>query len=106
MKLAHLILASALLGLGIGAAHAGPCTTGQAQTRDAGAGPTPGANAAIDKGGATAQTQHPPTDAMNRAAADIATSSEDTAKQQRGNPTTVQSAEGIRSPASSSDEGC
>jgi hypothetical protein len=104
MKLKHLVLVSALLSLGICTAHAGPCTTGQARMKDAGAGPTPGADSAIGKGSVTTPTQHPPTVAMNRAA-DAATS-EDAAKQQQGKPTAAQSAEGVRSSTPSADEGC
>jgi hypothetical protein len=78
MKTKQLILAGcALVALSVGTAQAGPCDTGGKSTnlRDAGSGPTPG-NTGQTTGTSSANTNlHPPTDTMNRATGDVATSS-------------------------------
>ena len=47
---------------------------------------------------------HPPTDTMNRAAGDAATSSQDAQKQMQGQPTAAQQAQGAK--PSPTDQGC
>jgi len=85
--------AAILLSTGI--AYAGPCNTAN---RDAGSGPTPGANAqaTTTTGTATRSGEHPPTATMNRAAGDTATSSQDAQRQMQGRPTAAQEAQGAK----------
>lgn len=71
-----------------GAAQAGPCTR-----KDAGSGPTVGANAQPSATG-TGTQQHPPTAAMNSAAQGKATSSEDAQRQEQGEATAAEEAMG------------
>jgi hypothetical protein len=110
MKTKQLILAGcALMALSVGAAQAGPCDTGGKSTnlRDAGAGPTPG-NPGQTTGTSTSSAntnQHPPTDTMNRATGDVATSSRDAQKQMQGQPTATQQAQGAK-PTATADQGC
>ncbi|MBV8830240.1 MAG: hypothetical protein JO108_13530 [Acidobacteriaceae bacterium] len=82
-----------------GTAYAGPCT------KDAGSGPTVGANAQT---GATANPppQHPPMTAMNSATQGKATSSEDAQRQEQGQPTAGEQATGTNSSSSTAGEGC
>jgi hypothetical protein len=100
----QLILAScAVMVLSVGNAYAGPCNTGD---RDAGSGPTPGATGqSITTGSADAKA-HPPTETMNRAAGDKAMSSQDAQRQQQGQPTAAQEAEGAKPLAKMADQGC
>jgi hypothetical protein len=101
----QLILAGcAVMALSIGAAQAGPCETGKsASTHDAGSGPTPG-NTGQTTGTVTGTStnQHAANSTMNRAAGDVATSSQDTQKQMQAQPTAAQQAQG----AKSTDQGC
>ena len=102
----QLILAGcAVMALGAGAAQAGPCdmTGKSASAHDAGAGPTPG-NTGQTTGTApgTSTNQHAANSTMNRAAGDVATSSQDAQKQMQGQPTAAQQADG----AKSTDRGC
>jgi len=98
MNAKRLILAGcATLILSAGTAMAGPCDTSSraANLKDAGSGP-----AATGSGQTTGMAAdpkgHPPTDTMNRAAGDVATSSQDTQKQMQGEPTAAQQAQGAK----------
>jgi hypothetical protein len=106
MNVKQLILAGyAIIALGTGTAQAGPCdmTGKSASSHDAGSGPTPG-NTGQTTGTAsgTSTNQHAANSTMNRAAGDVATSSQDAQKQMQGQPTGAQQAQG----AKSSDQGC
>jgi hypothetical protein len=107
MNAKQIILAScAVMALSIGAAQAGPCdmTGKSASTHDAGAGPTPGNTGQTTTGTAagTSTNQHAANSTMNRAAGDVATSSQDAQKQMQAQPTAAQQAQG----AKSADPGC
>jgi hypothetical protein len=107
MKMKQLILAGcAFVALG-GAAQAGPCDTGGKSTnlRDAGAGPTSGSTGQTTGISSANTNQHPPTDTMNRATGDVATSSQDAQKQMQGQPTVAQQAQGAK-PSATADQGC
>jgi hypothetical protein len=94
----------AAIVLGVGAAHAGPCNTGG---KDAGSGPTPGSTGQTTTGTGSAKTdQHPPTETMNRVAGEKATSSQDAQRQQQGEPTAAQQAQGAKPSAKMADQGC
>jgi hypothetical protein len=99
-RLAFLVCATAAMG--IGAANAGPCNG-----KDAGSGPTPGyTGPSQTTGSATADTPaHPPTDTMNRMAGEKATSSQDAQRQQQGQPTAAQEAQGAKS-TQTANQGC
>jgi hypothetical protein len=106
MNTKQLILAGcAVMALSVGTAQAGPCdmTGKSASTQDAGSGPTPG-NTGQTTGTATGTStnQHPANSTMNRAAGDVATSSQDTQKQMQAQPTAAQQAQG----AKPTDQGC
>jgi hypothetical protein len=100
MNTRQLIFSScAIIILSVSCAQAGPCnTTG----KDAGAGPTPGATGQKITTGSAATKEHPPTETMNRVAGDKATSSQDAQRQQQGQPTAAQEAQG----AKMADQGC
>jgi hypothetical protein len=105
MNAKQLILAGcAVMALSIGSAQAGPCdTTGKsASMHDAGAGPTPGNTGQTTTGTGASTDQHAANSTMNRAAGDVATSSQDAQKQMQGQPTAAQQAQG----AKSTDQGC
>jgi hypothetical protein len=94
----------AAIVLGVGAAHAGPCNTGG---KDAGSGPTPGYTGQTTTGTGSAKTdQHPPTETMNRVAGEKATSSQDAQRQQQGEPTAAQQAQGAKPSTKMADQGC
>jgi hypothetical protein len=93
----------AIMFLSIGAASAGPCNTGG---KDAGSGPTPGATGQTITTGSADTKAHPPTETMNRVAGDKAMSSQDTQRQQQGQPTAAQEAEGAKPSAKMADQGC
>ena len=99
----QLILAScAILVASVAAAHAGPCNV---RDKDAGSGPTPGYTGQT-VGTAPADTKsHPPTAAMNSAAGEKAMSAQDAQRQQQGQPTAAQEAQGAK-PAQTADQGC
>jgi hypothetical protein len=81
-------------------AQAGPCST---TNKDAGSGPTVGHTSQTTGAAPSSRdTEHPPTNAMNRATGDVATSSQDAQRQMQGKPTAAQEAEG----AKVADEGC
>lgn len=107
MKMKQLILAGcSILVLSTGAALAGPCDTGRAASlKDAGSGPAKtGDSQTTGMAGNTGQ--HPPTDTMNRATGDVATSSRDTQRQMQGEPTAAQQAEGAKANSKTADEDC
>jgi hypothetical protein len=100
MNTRKLILSSfAMIVLSVSGAQAGPCnTTG----KDAGSGPTRGATGPAITTGSASTKAHPPTETMNRVAGDKATSSQDAQRQQQGQPTAAQQAQG----AKVADQGC
>jgi hypothetical protein len=104
MNTKQLVLtAFAAIILSVGSAQAGPCNTG---ARDAGSGPTPGATGHSITTGSADTKEHPPTEAMNNAAGDKAMSSQDTQRQQQGQPTAAQQAQGAKLSTKMADEGC
>ena len=94
--------ALAAVVLSVGAAHAGPCNTG---SKDAGSGPTPGATGQTIGAAPADDKSHPPTAAMNSAAGDKAMSSQDAQRQQQGQPSAAQQAQGGKS-TQTADQGC
>jgi hypothetical protein len=56
--------------------------------------------------GSAETKSHPPTETMNRVAGDKAMSSQDTQKQQQGEPTAAQQAEGAKASEKMADKGC
>jgi hypothetical protein len=93
--------------LSAGTAQAGPCDTAgkAASAKDAGSGPTVG-NTGQTTGASKDVSEHPPTRTMNRAAGDVATSSQDAQKQMQGQPTAAQQAQGVEPSAQTADKGC
>jgi hypothetical protein len=89
--------------LSVGTANAGPCNTGN---KDAGSGPTPGYTGQTTTTGSAETKAHPPTETMNRVAGDKAMSSQDTQRQQQGQPTAAQQAEGAKPSEKTADKGC
>ncbi|MBR1211104.1 hypothetical protein [Bradyrhizobium sp. JYMT SZCCT0180] len=102
-----LVLATcAAMVLNIATAQAGPCNTSGKSPQDAGSGPTPG-NTGQTIGSASSTTaEHPPTGSMNRAAGDVATSSQDSQKQMQGQPTAAQQGHGADPLAKKADQNC
>jgi hypothetical protein len=96
------LAACAIMVLSVGSAYAGPCNT---REKDAGSGPTPGATASITTGSADTQA-HPPTDTMNREAGNKAMSAQDAQRQQQGQPTAAQQAQGAKPSEKLADQGC
>jgi hypothetical protein len=100
MNIRQLALATcAVTVLGFGGAYAGPCATGG---KDAGSGPTPGATGQSITTGTADTKEHPPTKTMNQVAGDKAMSAQDAQRQQQGEPTAAQQAQG----AKVTDQGC
>jgi hypothetical protein len=98
MHTKRLILAGgAAFILGVGSAMAGPCDTSgrAANLKDAGSGPA-STGSGQTTGMAADTKEHPPTSTMNRAAGDVATSSQDTQRQMQGEPTAAQQAQGAK----------
>jgi hypothetical protein len=95
MNTKQFLLAGCAILLSAATAQAGPCNTvGKAASpKDAGSGPTAG-NTGHTTGISRDINEHPPTSTMNRAAGDVATSSQDVQKQMQGQPTAVQQAQG------------
>jgi hypothetical protein len=91
----------AFIMMGVGA-QAGPCNTG----KDAGSGPTPGATGQSITTGSADVKPHPPTETMNNVAGDKAMSSQDTLRQQQGQPTAAQEAQGAKPSEKMADQGC
>src|ERR1017187_10046935 len=85
----------------VGSAHAGPCNTGG---RDAGSGPTPGATGQSITTGSADTKEHPPTKTMNQVAGDKAMSAQDAQRQQQGEPTAAQQAQGAKPSANMADD--
>ena len=101
----QLILAScAIMVLSVGAANAGPCNT---KGKDAGSGPTPGYTGQTTGTGSADTRTHPPTDTMNRMTGQKAASSQDAQRQQQGQPTAAQQAQGAKPTGTqTADQGC
>ena len=98
------IIGCAAMVLGVGTANAGPCNT---RDKDAGSGPTPGYTGQSNiTTGSTSSREHPPTDTKNRATGEKAASSQDTQKQQQGQPTAAQEAQGAKPSTQTADQGC
>jgi len=97
------LAACAAMVLTVGSAYAGPCNTGG---KDAGSGPTPGATGQTITTGSADTKAHPPTDTMNRVAGDKAMSPQDAQRQQQGQPTAAQQAQGAKPSAKMADQGC
>lgn len=100
MNAKQLILAScAVIALGTASAQAGPCDTSgkSVSAHDAGSGPTPGnTGQTTGTAGGSSTNQHAATSTMNRAAGDVATSSQDAQKQMQAQPTAAQQAQGAK----------
>ena len=107
MNLKRLILAGcSILVLSSSAALAGPCGTGRsAGLTDAGSGPAKTGDSQTT-GTAGKTDQHPPTGTMNRAAGDVAASSQDTQRQMQGEPTAAQQAGGAKVGSKAADKDC
>lgn len=101
-----LMILSAALALCANSVHAGPCNT---TSRDAGSGNVPGYTGQTT-GSAATDKEHPPTSAMNKAAENTATSSQDAQKQMQGQPTAAdQSKRAQPTPSehrAEADQGC
>jgi hypothetical protein len=93
----------AVMVLSVGAASAGPCNT---RDKDAGSGPTPGATGQSITTGSADIKEHPPTETMNQMAGDKAMSSQDAQRQQQGQPTAAQEAQGAKPSAKMADQDC
>jgi hypothetical protein len=74
--------------------------------KDAGSGPTPGATGQTITTGSADTKEHPPTETMNRVAVAKAMSSEDAQRQQQGQPTAAQEAQGAKPSAKIAEQGC
>ena len=103
IKRQHILAGCAVMVLSIGNAYAGPCTTGG---KDAGSGPTPGATGQTITTGSANTKEHPPTETMNNMAGDKAMSSQDAQRQQQGQPTAAQQAQGAKPSEKLADQGC
>ena len=104
MSTKQLVLAGcAAMALSIATAQAGPCNTGG---KDAGSGPTPGYTGPSTTTGSASTREHPPTETMNRVTGEKAASSQDAQRQQQGQPTAAQQAQGAKPSAQIADQGC
>ena len=104
MTIRQLILAGcAVVVLNVGSAYAGPCNTGG---KDAGSGRCRESPARQSPPGSADTKEHPPTETMNRMAGDKAMSSQDAQRQQQGEPTAAQQAQGAKPSAKMADQGC
>lgn len=93
------LIAGAVLLFSLSAAVAGPCNT---RDKDAGSGKVPGYT-----GQTTGQAnEHPPTATMNKAADNVATSSQDAQRQMQGQPTAAQQGERNKEAKAMADKGC
>lgn len=97
------LAACAVMVLSVSSAYAGPCNTGG---KDAGSGPTRGATGQTITTGSAATKEHPPTKTMNQVAGDKAMSAEDAQRQQQGQPTAAQEAQGAKPSEKLADQGC
>jgi len=106
MNTKQMILAGCSVAvLSIGTAMAGPCDTTGRTARDAGSGPA-SVGSGQTTGMASDAREHPPTSTMNRAADDVATSSQDTQNQMQGQPTAAQQAQGAKPDEQTADKAC
>jgi hypothetical protein len=107
MNTKQLILAGcAIAVLSISNAMAGPCDTSRtANLKDAGSGPA-SMGSGQTTGMASDTKEHAATSKMNRAADDVATSSQDTQKQMQGQPTAAQQAQGAKPDEQTADKAC
>jgi len=108
MNTKRIILAGcAIFILSASTAMAAPCNTTDraANLKDAGSGPA-SAGSGQTTGMATDAKEHAPTSTMNRAADDVATSSQDTQKQMQGQPTAAQQAQGAKPDEQTADKAC
>lgn len=108
MNTKQMILAGCSVAvLSISTAMAGPCnTTGRAANlKDAGSGPA-SVGTGQTTGMASDAREHAPTSTMNRAADDVATSSQDTQNQMQGRPTAAQQAQGAKPDEQTADKAC
>jgi hypothetical protein len=96
------VLAGCAVLVMVATAQAGPCNT---RGKDAGSGPTPGYTGQTVGTAPANDKEHPPTAAMNRAAGEKAASSQDAQRQQQGQPTAAQQAQGAK-PTQTADQGC
>ena len=110
MNLKRLILAGCSVAfLSVGTAMAGPCDDSRAANlKDTGSGPASVGSSQTTTGMATDAKEHPPTNRMNQASDDVATSSQDSQKQMQGQPTAAQRAQGAKPDerATEKDKGC
>ena len=109
MNTKQIILAAcSIVILSASTAMAGPCdTTGRAANlKDAGSGPASVGTGQTTTGMAADAKEHPPTSTMNRAAGDVATSSQDAQKQMQGEPTAAQQAQGAKPDRQAADKDC
>ena len=109
MNTKQIILAAcSIVILSASTAMAGPCdTTGRAANlKDAGSGPASVGTGQTTTGMAADAKEHPPTSTMNRAAGDVATSSQDEQKQMQGEPTAAQQAQGAKPDGRTADKDC
>jgi len=83
--------------LSVGTAMAGPCDDSRAANlKDAGSRPASVGSSQTTTDMASDAKEHPPTDRMNQASDDVATSSHDSRKQMQGQPTAAQRAQGAK----------
>ena len=103
----YILAGCSTITVSAGTAQAGPCdTVGKAASaKDAGSGPTVGSTGQTT-GASKDVSEHPPTSTMNRAAGDVATSSQDVQKQMQGQPTAAQQAQGAQPSEKMADQGC
>src|ERR1700704_3338707 len=106
----RLILAGcSVVILSVGNAMAAPCDNSRAANlKDAGSGPASVGSSQTTTGMATDVKEHPPTNRMNQASDDVATSSQDTQRQMQGQPQAAQQAKGAKpdEQAADKDKGC
>jgi hypothetical protein len=109
MNMKRLILTGcSIVVLSVSTAMAGPCDTAgrAANLKDAGSGPASVGSGQTTTGMAADAKEHPPTSTMNRAADNVAASSQDTQKQMQGQPTAAQQAQGAKPDERAADKGC
>jgi hypothetical protein len=109
MNTKRFILAGcSIVVLSVSTAMAGPCDTAgrAANLKDAGSGPASVGTGQTTTGTAADAKEHPPTSTMNRAADNVAASSQDAQKQMQGQPTAAQQAQGAKPDERAADKGC
>ena len=108
MNTKRLILAACSIAvLSIGSAMAAPCDTSgrAANLKDAGSGPA-SVGTRQTTGMVSDAKEHAPTSTMNRAASDVAASSQDAQRQMQGEPTAAQRSEGAKADSKTADKDC